>query len=838
MTTTLQNRGKGIFGTSAVFFTALSTILGAILFLRFGYAVAHVGFMGTLFIILLGHLVTIPTAMAIAEIATNQRVEGGGEYYILSRSFGLIIGAAIGISLYFSQAISVAFYLIAFAEAFRPVFDFVQQQWGWVIQDGRVVSFPAALLLTGLIIRHGANFGMTALYFVVAILFLALAMFFLGSGLTAESNGYARLIDTVDSPAPIFVVFAICFPAFTGMTAGVGLSGDLRDPKRSIPMGTLGATLVGLVVYILVAYKLATSASPEQLGSDQLIMSRIAIWGPIIPIGLACATISSAVGSFLVAPRTLQALAGDRTFPSAALNKWLAQGGGERGEPRNASMTTAIIAIVFILVGDVDVVAQVIAMFFMVTYGAICLVSFLEHLAAEPSYRPTFRSRWYVSLIGAIFCAWLAFQMSVAYTILAIVIMGGLYFLIASYSPENRGLSRMFQGALFQVSRLLQVFMQKASRDDEIDGWRPSVVCVSTASFDRLAAFELLRWIAHRYGFGTYIHLKIDYLSRETSEEARESLQRLIKLADASDSNVFVDTLVSPSFNSAIANLVQLPGVSGKENNTVLLEFSKRDTAMLEEIIGSYKLVASIGFDVCILASSDRGFGYRRTIHVWMTPSDYENANVMILLAYVLLGHPDWGRAQISILAIVSPEEMENKASELRRLVAAGRIPVSAKNVELIPEPDPGGRRNLINQRSRSADLVVLGFQGALLRRAREELFTGYPNLGNMLFVNTTKSIDLLERDETIVDEAGVDASVGAPAAPSVTLEELEIAGAEQRSTLDSVDTEEVEEQPLHDEHEIDAEQETGDDAAENEKVDVEEQGAEGGAKPKGEDQA
>ena len=118
----LIDHKKG-FGTVPVFLTAISTILGAVMFLRFGYAVGSVSFYGTVFIIIIGHLVTIPTALAIAEIATNQKVEGGGEYFIISRSFGINIGAAIGIALYFSRAISVAFYVIAFAEAFDPVIE-------------------------------------------------------------------------------------------------------------------------------------------------------------------------------------------------------------------------------------------------------------------------------------------------------------------------------------------------------------------------------------------------------------------------------------------------------------------------------------------------------------------------------------------------------------------------------------------------------------------------------------------------------------------------------------------------------------------------------------------
>jgi len=122
---TIQSKKKS-FGTAPVFFTAISTILGAILFLRFGYAVGVLGFAGVIIIIIVGHLVTIPTALSLSEIATNQRVEGGGEYFIISRSFGLNIGATIGIALYFSQAIGVAFYVIAFTEAFEPLFNFVK----------------------------------------------------------------------------------------------------------------------------------------------------------------------------------------------------------------------------------------------------------------------------------------------------------------------------------------------------------------------------------------------------------------------------------------------------------------------------------------------------------------------------------------------------------------------------------------------------------------------------------------------------------------------------------------------------------------------------------------
>ncbi len=383
-----EQTGKANFGTAAVFLTSISTILGAILFLRFGYAVGNVGFIGVLFIIGLGHLVTIPTAFAIAEISTNQRVQGGGEYYIISRSFGVIVGSAIGISLFLSRAISVAFYVIALTEAFDPALSFANESWGWPILDKRIIGLLAVLGLTFLILAKGAAMGMKMLYVVVSALGLSLLMFFLGESGSGSEAGFGIFASTIDHPDPFFIVFAICFPAFTGMTAGVGLSGDLREPRKSIPLGTLSATLAGMMIYIFVGYKLAISASPEALAGDELIMSKIALWGPIIPIGLAAASLSSAVGSYLVAPRILQAIAADRVLPWPWANGWLSRAAGKTSEPVNAALITAAIALTFVLIGDVDFVAKIISMFFMITYGSICAISVLEHFAADPAYRP------------------------------------------------------------------------------------------------------------------------------------------------------------------------------------------------------------------------------------------------------------------------------------------------------------------------------------------------------------------------------------------------------------------------------------------------------------------
>ena len=746
---------KAGFGVWPVFLTSISTILGAILFLRFGYSVGEVGFWGTIAIIMVGHLITIPTALAIAEIATNQKVEGGGAYYIISRSFGLNIGAAVGIALYASQAISVAFYVIAFAEAFHPVLGWLSSNYSYllapyglahILSSPQLISIPSMLLLSVLMLTKGADLGVKSLYLVVSVLFLSIIMFLLGSPVSTGEEFASILskpanfhIDTEN----FYFVFAIIFPAFTGMAAGIGLSGDLKDPKRSIPLGTIAATLIGMVIYVLVAYKLAISASRDDLLADQLIMSQIALWGPIIPIGLAAGCISSALGSIMIAPRTLQALSNDNIFPSDSVNKWLAKGKEGSNEPVNSSYITITIGFFFILIGDVNMVAAIIAMFFMVTYGAICLISFLEHFAADPSYRPSFKSKWYLSLIGAVLCVILMFQMSTPYALLSIAMMIGIYFGVTYYGKDQQGLATIFQGVIFQLSRQMQVFLQKAETDQVKGNWRPSVVCVSRDSFKRFAAFDLLRWISHRYGFGTYIHLIEDYLSKATNDQAREDLHRLIKMAETTKSNVYLDTMISPSYTSAIAQVMQLPGISGKDNNMLMFEFSKTNPGSLKDIIDNYTLIKSVDFDVSILRSSERGFGFKHEIHIWITSKDYQNANLMILLGYIILGHPEWKQGLIKLFAIYPEEEIKEQKEALLELITSGRLPISANNLEVISQKHDTPLKEIINAKSQSADLTIVGFRSEILKRKSADLFAGYEKLSNVLFVNSTEEKEI-----------------------------------------------------------------------------------------------
>ena len=730
-----ETKKKG-FGTAPVFFTAISTILGAILFLRFGFAVGTLGFWGVILLILLGHMVTIPTALAISEIATNKRVEGGGEYFIISRSFGLNIGATIGTALFLSQAISVAFYVIAFTESFEFFFNFVKEKYDFVLPR-QVISIPAMTALGYLILKKGANLGVKALYFVVAILAISLVLFFLGSTTHSSEVNYTLDSAVFRNKDSFFIVFAIIFPAFTGMTAGVGLSGDLRKPSKSIPRGTTIATFTGMIVYFFVVFKLASSASVEDLLNNQLIMGKIAIGGAfVIPLGLAASTISSALGSVMVAPRTLQALASDQSFPSSRLNRWLSKGRKTDQEPVNASVITVTIAMIFVALGNVNAVAGIISMFFMVTYGTLCLISFLNHFGASPSYRPSFKSKWFLSLTGFIISVWVMFKINPTYAIIAIIVMILLYAYINYYHKDRQGLESIFANALFQLNRNLQVYLQKSTGKKKQQEWRPSAICISKNSFERDTAFRLLNWISFRYGFGTYLHRIEGYYSKKSHAEAQEILKTLVKSFENIENHVFIDTLISPSYTSAIAQAIQLPGISGMENNMVIFEYSKERPEELHEIMENHALVNAGNFDVCILASSQKNIVFKQGIHVWIKSTDEYNANLMILLSFIISGHPDWKKSKIKIFDICKPEQYYEIQENNKKLIKEGRLPITDKNIEIIIEEPEVNSKQLIIEKSKDAALTLIGFRGESLKHD-EEVFPGYEELGTILFVNS-----------------------------------------------------------------------------------------------------
>lgn len=349
---------KKKFGTFAGVFTpSILTILGVIMYMRLGWVVGNSGLFGTIAIIFIAHVIAVTTGLSVSSVATDKKIGAGGIYYVLSRSMGIPIGGSIGIAIFVGTAFSISLYLIGFSESFNEYFDL-----GMTTNDFRITGSLALFSLT-ILALISTSIALKAQFFILAAIVISILSIFLGS--TEFAPETVNLIPSENS-VPLEMVFAIFFPAVTGFTAGIAMSGDLKDSKKSIPMGTLMAIGVGLVVYLSLAIFLAFAVDPELLKTDYNILMKIALFAPAVVAGIWGATLSSAIGGILGGPRILQAMSQDLVTP-----KIFGKGKGVNNEPVNALLLVFVIAEIGILIGELDVIARLVSMFYLTAYGFI-----------------------------------------------------------------------------------------------------------------------------------------------------------------------------------------------------------------------------------------------------------------------------------------------------------------------------------------------------------------------------------------------------------------------------------------------------------------------------------
>jgi amino acid transporter len=302
------NGSAGRLGTFAGVFTpSVLTILGIILFLRLGYVVGSAGLARGLIIIALANTISVLTSISLSAVATNLKVRGGGDYYLISRTLGLEFGGSIGLVLFLAQSVSIAFYCIGFAEAVAAFFPGIPPVAVQLIAAGAV----AFLFIFA---WQGADWATRFQFGVMALLVAALVSFFVGGIRSWDSALLAANWAAPENGVPFWLLFAIFFPAVTGFTQGVSMSGDLADPGKSIPVGTFLAVGLSIVVYFCVAVLFAAAMPNSRLSADYGAMKTVSAVGFFIDAGVIAATLSSAMASFMGAPRILQSLAADRIF--------------------------------------------------------------------------------------------------------------------------------------------------------------------------------------------------------------------------------------------------------------------------------------------------------------------------------------------------------------------------------------------------------------------------------------------------------------------------------------------------------------------------------------------
>ncbi|MBU4318613.1 MAG: amino acid permease [Proteobacteria bacterium] len=728
----------GTFG--GVFTPSILTIFGVIMFMRTGFVIGEAGIFSLLVILLISKSITLLTSLSISAVSTNTPVAGGGAYFLISRSLGPEFGGTIGLALFSAQAISVPFYVLGFTEALVRTFPDLSGSFRMIAIGTTVFLFMIAYV--------GAKWAVKAQYVIMVVLGLAIVTFLGGAAthfqpdLFRQNWQYAQYV----SSHSFWGVFAIFFPAVTGIMAGVNMSGDLKDPKKAIPMGTLAAVGVGFVVYggqILLCGGSQTQS--QLLHSSFELLREQALFGMgfLVSAGVYAATLSSAIGSFLGAPRVLQAVARDKVIP--VLDPF-AKGTTLGDEPRRALIFTLVISFAVILWaggdsggGAFNILAAVVTMFFLYTYGMLNLAAFIESFSGNPSFRPRFRYyHWTSAICGTLACMAAAVLVDPLAAIVAGVVLFGLYSWLKS---------RLFKARFgdarwgFMYSRLRANLLKIARMPMHSKNWRPTILVLTGNPETRLTMTLYALWIGEERGLVTLARiLEGDFM--EIAKMRETAVTQLKRFLVENDFDALSTVVVSHNINDGLIALIQGHAVGPLSPNIVFMGWSseKENVQSFVRLLNTVRLLGKN-----LIAIKDNGLPKEkdnRRIDIWWRGQ--ENGSLMVILSHLLTLNWEWSEAKIRLLRLIQNEAGREPSFEaLTHLVDAARVDAE---VEIVVSEE--SFVTVLHRHSVDASVVMLGFNvpeeeyAVAFQENIEQLLSDMPTT---LLVSSSGDADLLE---------------------------------------------------------------------------------------------
>nr|XP_003216468.1 PREDICTED: solute carrier family 12 member 2 isoform X1 [Anolis carolinensis] len=628
-TYTADSKGIVKFGwIKGVLVRCMLNIWGVMLFIRLSWIVGHAGIGLAVLVIAMATVVTTITGLSTSAIATNGFVRGGGAYYLISRSLGPEFGGAIGLIFAFANAVAVAMYVVGFAETVVELLKEHEVLMLDPMNDIRIIGAITIVILLGISVA-GMEWEAKAQIVLLVILLIAIVDFIIGTFIPFESKkakgffGYkAEIFSENFGPdfrgdETFFSVFAIFFPAATGILAGANISGDLADPQSAIPKGTLLAILITTIVYMGIAVSVGSCVVRDASGSinDTIIheltncttaacklnfdfsscvkqdscryglmhnfqvMSMVSGFAPLISAGIFSATLSSALASLVSAPKIFQALCKDNIYPGFLM---FAKGYGKNNEPLRGYLLTFLIALGFILIAELNVIAPIISNFFLASYALINFSVFHASLAKSPGWRPAFKyyNMW-VSLVGAILCCIVMFVINWWAALLTYVIVLGLYIYVTYKKPDvNWGSSTQaltYLNALQHAVRLTGV-------EDHVKNFRPQCLVMSGPPNSRPALLHLVHAFTKNVGLMICGHVHMSP-RRQAMKELTTDMPKYQRWLIKNKMKAFYAPVRAEDLRDGTQYLMQAAGLGRMRPNTLVLGFKKDwQTADMNEV--------------------------------------------------------------------------------------------------------------------------------------------------------------------------------------------------------------------------------------------------------------
>ncbi|MCH2022174.1 MAG: amino acid permease [Saprospiraceae bacterium] len=665
------------FGTfGGVFTPTLLTILGVIMYLRLGWVVGNAGLLGAWLIIIISFLITTCTALSMSSVSTNIRIGAGGAYAIVSKSLGLEIGGSLGIPRYISQGLAVTMYIFGFREGWLSVFPG---------HNAFLVDIVVFVLLFAIAYKS-ANLAIRTQYIIMAIILCSLISIVLAAYYgsmeystidAAKWGNFKGSIENDFTGTNFWLVFAVFFPASTGIMAGANMSGELKNPRHSILYGTMWAVGISFVIYMLLAYWAARSATETELLTNYNIMIDRSFYGPAVIAGVLGATFSSALASIVGSSRILQAMGEHDVIPKG---NWLAIR-NKSGEPRNAMVVTGIMVFVTMLMRDLNAIAPLVTMFFLITYTMLNLVVIIEQNLGLVSFRPTFKINKIIPWIGLITSISAMFIINAMLSLISVLVVFAFYFYLtkrdlnAPFEDVRSGLFVSFAEWAAKNASLLSRRQERA--------WKPNLLVPVTNAQLVHGDFYFLKNIAYPKG-------SVKLMGIGTGSKTEELSTSLFSISQAFQKRgVFGSwsVLRTNEFAKGVNFGIQALEGAFFNPNIVYLNLRKCNESPEElSTIIKEAIFSKIGV-LLFVPHLTSGFGQRQTINVWIRDRsprwqiswDIGNLDLSILIAYKL--QLNWGANIRLITVIENEEEMAQARKFMDGLMDLARLPQTEKIV-------------------------------------------------------------------------------------------------------------------------------------------------------------
>jgi amino acid transporter len=731
------------FGTFAGVFTpSILTILGVIMYLRLGWVVGEAGLYAAIGLILLAHIISISTGLSLSSIATDKKIKTGGIYYMLSRSLGLPIGGAIGITLFVGTAFSIALYIVGFVENFISI-EAISTFLGMsgTVNDIRIIGSFVVLSLV-ILAYISTSIAIKTQFFILGAIGLSILSIIVGVFTQTDAQPIVQSIGIAAKSPDLIVIFAIFFPAVTGFTAGVAMSGDLKSPKSSIPFGTLAAIAVGLVVYIGLALLFGLYVDRDLLIQDSNFLVKIAWFSPLVIAGIWGATLSSALGGLLGAPRILQAMSLDKITP-----KIFGKGNGKNNEPRRALILTFILAELGILIGELDVIAAIVSMFYIAAYGFINLAYVLESWA-NSDFRPSLKIPNWIGIIGFLASMGVMFKIDTLAMGVSLIIIFGIYFLLKRKEIQGN------TGNVWQSvwTSLIRSSLHKINQNPLLEkNWEPNIILFSGGSKKRTHLLDLGSSFVGDHGLLSNFDLSLktdkDFLFSKKDQNINSDISSKYP-------GVFTRQQSVSSIYEGMEIIAQTYGFSGVEPNTVMMGWSNQNKKPTE-FVQSINRLLSLDMNV-LLVDFDlkRGFGKYKKIDIWWRGGSH-NGNLALYLAKFLLNAEPWANAQIRLLIVNDQKALSASIYSTAHLILES-LRIKADIIVIDNEIEQKTFFEIIETESLDTDLTFLGFPQLEVGKEKEFVEKANKlcqNIGSVVLIRSSSLFKQMHLMELISDE-------------------------------------------------------------------------------------